>query len=395
MSPASENPAAPEVEVSVVMPCLNEADTLATCIRKALRAMQEAGIRGEVIVADNGSTDGSADLAVQCGARVVPVAEKGYGCALMGGIAAARGDYLIMGDADDSYDFLDIPKFVDRLRKNDELVQGCRLPAGGGRVMPRAMPFSHRWIGNPMFSFLSRHWFEAPVHDIYCGMRGFTKALYQRLDLRCTGMEFATEMIIKASLYRARISEVPITLHKDGRVSHPPHLKTLRDGWRTLRFFLMYSPRWLFLVPGALLLALGLAGFAFALSGTSIRGANLGAHTMLFSSVAILCGYQSVLFALLTKTFAAGEGLMPMDPVLRRFFKVATLERGLALSALALVLGLGLLALAVHAWYAAGFGDLDYASTMRWVVPGATLTALGFQTILAGFFVSILGMKRR
>jgi glycosyltransferase involved in cell wall biosynthesis len=262
--------ALPVIELSVVMPCLNEADTLASCIRKARRGMEGASIAGEVIVADNGSTDDSPAIARNEGARVVPVTARGYGAALMGGIDAARGRFIIMGDADDSYDFGEVPKFVERLREGYELVQGCRLESGGGRVLPGAMPRLHRWLGNPMFSRIARTWFRAPVHDIYCGLRGFTKELYQRLDQRCTGMEFATEMIIKASLAQARIAEVPITLHPDGRKSHPPHLKTFRDGWRTLRFFLMCTPRRLFFRPGLILVVAGLAGYTLAMPGLTL-----------------------------------------------------------------------------------------------------------------------------
>jgi glycosyltransferase involved in cell wall biosynthesis len=384
-----------DVELSVVMPCLNEADTLETCIEKAQRAMREAGIAGEVVVADNGSTDASPAIGERLGARVVPVEAKGYGNALMGGIAAARGRFVIMGDADDSYDFLEVPKFVKKLREGYDLVQGCRLPSGGGTVKPGAMPLSHRWLGNPMFSAMARRWFNAPIHDVYCGLRGFTKAHYESLNQRCTGMEFATEMIIKSSLYRAKIAEVPITLHPDGRKSHPPHLKTVRDGWRTLRFFLMYSPRWLFLVPGALLILAGLVGYGVAMPGLTLSGVKFDAHTLLFASLFLLCGYQAILFAIFTKTFAIREGLMPEDPRLMRFFKVANLESGLVVGAVSLLVGVGLLGGAVQQWYSAAFGDLDYGSTMRWVIPGATLTALGFQTILSSFFVSILGMGRR
>jgi hypothetical protein len=246
-----------------------------------------------------------------------------------------------------------------------------------------------------MFSLMARSWFLAPVHDVYCGLRGFTKDLYHRLNLRCTGMEFATEMIIKSSLYGERIAEVPITLYRDGRTAHPPHLKTYRDGWRTLRFFLIYSPRWLFHLPGVLLIVLGLAGYALAIPGVSIRGVTFDAHTLLFASLAIVCGYQSILFAIFSKTFAISEGLMPEDPRLTRFFQVVNLERGLLLAFGALVVGVALLLAAVNAWRLAGFGNLDYAKTMRLVVPGATLTALGFQTVLSSFFVSMLGMRRR
>jgi glycosyltransferase involved in cell wall biosynthesis len=387
--------ASAELELSVVMPCLNESDTLAVCIEKALGALKEAGITGEVIVADNGSTDGSQEIARRLGARVVPVPARGYGSALMGGIAAARGRFVIMGDADDSYDFREIPKFVEKLREGYDLVQGCRLPSGGGRVLPGAMPITHRWIGNPMFSALARRWFRAPIHDVYCGLRGFTKRHFESLDQRCTGMEFATEMIIKTSLYGAKVTEVPITLHPDGRKAHPPHLKTVRDGWRTLRFFLMYSPRWLFMVPGLLLVLLGLVGYALALPGLSFRGATFDAHTLLFGSVFILCGYQAILFAVFAKTFAIRAGLMPEDPALMRFYKYVKLEVGLVLGVLALAIGIALLLVAVLKWQNVDFGRLDYPATMRLVVPGATLTALGFQTVLSSFFVSILGMGRR
>jgi glycosyltransferase involved in cell wall biosynthesis len=382
-------------EVTVVMPCLNEADTLEICIEKAQQAFREHGIRGEIIVADNGSVDDSIEIAVRMGARVVPVEAQGYGSALMGGIAAARSEYIIMGDADDSYDFLEIPRFVTKLREGYELVQGCRLPAGGGHVAPGAMPFLHRWWGNPMFSMMARRWFRAPINDVYCGLRGFTKGLYNRLDQRCTGMEFATEMIIKSSLYGVKMAEVPITLHPDGRKSHAPHLKTFRDGWRTLRFFLMYSPRWLFLMPGVLLILLGLVGYALALPGVTIKGVTLDVHSLLFASVAILCGYQAILFAIFTKTFAISEGLMPEDPRITRFFELVNLERGLVIGVGSLLTGLVLLLLAINQWRLSHFGPLDYSHTMRWVIPGATLTSWGFQTILSGFFVSILGMRRR
>jgi len=382
-------------EVSIVLPCLNEADTLAACLAKAQEGLRNTPVPGEIVVADNGSTDGSQEIARSNGARLVPVPAKGYGNALMGGIAAARGRFVIMGDADDSYDFREIPRFVERWGEGAELVQGCRLPSGGGQVLPAAMPFLHRWLGNPVLTKLVRWWFRAPVNDVYCGLRGFTKALYDRLDLRCTGMEFATEMIIKASLYSAHFAEVPITLHPDGRRAHTPHLKTFRDGWRTLRLFLLFSPRWLFLIPGAVLILFGLVGYALALPYAVIGGIAFDAHTLLFASVAILCGYQSILFAILTKTFAISEGLIPPDPRMDRFFRLVNLERGLAVSALALIVGAGLLGWAARSWSLAGFGRLDYASTMRLVVPGALLAALGFQTTTSSFFVSILGMHRK
>ena len=388
-------PEASALELSVVMPCLDEADTVEDCVQRALRAMSEHGITGEVVVADNGSSDDSPAIARRAGARVVHAAERGYGSALMSGIAAARGRFVVMGDCDASYDFLEIPVFVDKLREGFDLVQGCRLPSGGGRVLPGAMPFLHRWLGNPLLSALARRMFGAPVRDTYCGMRGFVRKFYDRLDLRCTGMEFATEMIVKSTLQGGRIAEVPITLHPDGRRSHGPHLRTFRDGWRSLRFFLLYSPRWLFLIPGLLLLILGVAGYALALPGVSLGGLRFDAHTLLVASLAILLGYQSILFAILSKTFAVTTGLLPEDPRVERFFEIMDLERGLALGFGSLLLGIGLLAAALLQWRDAGFGDLDYARTMRWVIPGVTLAALGFQTILNGWFVSILGMGRR
>jgi len=393
--------APPPLELSVVMPCLNEADTLGICLEKALRAMDEAQIVGEVIVADNGSTDASVSIAEAAGerVRVVPVTAKGYGNALMGGIEAAEGKYVIMGDADDSYDFLEIPKFVAKLREGYDLVQGCRLPGGGGTVLPGAMPFLHRVWGNPMFTFLVRNWFKAPIHDVYCGLRGFTKAHYLRLEQRCTGMEFATEMIIKSSLYQeqmgVKIAEVPITLHPDGRKAHAPHLRTFRDGWRTLRFFMLYSPRWLYLVPGVLLIALGLLGSGLVYGHIAVGGLQFDAHTLLVASLALILGYQSILFGAFAKVFAVGERLMPMDAKTQTLDDVFSLEKGAITGLLLCLGGVGLIVAAVFQWAAVDFGRLDYATTMRWVIPGVTSVAIGFQTIFASFFLSVLAMRRK
>jgi glycosyltransferase involved in cell wall biosynthesis len=384
-----------DLELSIVMPCLNEVETLPKCIEKALRFLREHKVRGEVVVADNGSTDGSQELVLRRGARVVVVPLRGYGNALRGGIAAARGKFVIMGDADGSYDFAALGAFVEKLRAGADLVQGCRLPGGGGTIEPDAMPLAHRWLGNPLFSVLARRMFRVPVHDIYCGLRGFRRDLIPKLDLRCEGMEFATEMLIKASLRGARIEEVPITLHRDGRTAHPPHLRTFRDGWRTLRFFLICSPRWLFVYPGLALLALGALGFGVAMPGLTFFGATFDAHTLLFASLALMVGYQAVLFGWLARTLAAREGFLPETKLLGWLRDVLSLERGLVAGVVMLVAGVGLLLAAVAQWQAAGFGRLDYAHTMRWVIPGVTLTALGFQTVLASFFVAVLGWYRK
>ena len=382
-------------ELSIVMPCLNEADTIERCIKIAQKAMRDHGIDGEVVVADNGSTDGSPELAAALGARVVHVAAKGYGNALKGGIEAAQGRFVIMGDADESYDFAEAPKFVEKLRQGYDLVQGCRLPSGGGSVAPGAMPVTHRWIGNPMFSLMARVMFRAPIHDIYCGLRGFTKAFYETLQMRCTGMEFATEMIIKASLRRARITEVPITLHPDGRKAHAPHLRTIRDGWRTLRFFLMYSPRWLFAFPGILLGLLGVGGYLLTLLGASFSGITLGAHTMLVAGMLIILGFNIFISGLIAKTFAIKEGFLPSDPKLTRFFKIATLERGLLLGTAGIAAGAVCIFSVLRHWVGIHFAHLNYESTMPWIGTGILFIILGAQLIFSSFLVSLVGIDRK
>ncbi|MGB7924311.1 MAG: glycosyltransferase family 2 protein [Pyrinomonadaceae bacterium] len=386
-------------ELSVVLPCLNEADTLAVCIEQAKRGLEENGINGEIIVADNGSTDGSLEIAERSGVRVVHVKDKGYGNALMSGIEAARSQYVLMGDADDSYDFLEIPNYVAKLDEGYDLVMGCRLASGGGTVLPGAMPFLHRWWGNPMFSWMARLWFGSPLNDVHCGMRAFRKDFYKGIDQRCTGMEFATEMTIKASLYGYKITEIPITLRPDGRKSRAPHLKTFRDGWRHLRLYLMYTPRWLFLLPGIALILLGLIGYAVALPNLTLnifgKPIRFDVHTLLFASLFLLSGFQILWFAFFTKVFAISAGLLPQDSRLEKLFAHVNLERGLILSGGGLLIGLVLLGLAFNDWRLTGFGDLDYAKTMRLVIPGATLTALSVQAIFSSFFASILGMKRK
>jgi glycosyltransferase involved in cell wall biosynthesis len=380
------------VELSIVMPCLNEAETLATCINKAQCFLHEHGIIGEIIVADNGSTDASQRIAAEMGVRVVDVQAKGYGSALMGGITASRGKYIIMGDADDSYDFTNLEAFMEKLRAGYELVMGNRFKGG---IKPGAMKALHKYIGNPVLSGIARTMFgENKIGDFHCGLRGFSRDAAMRMDLRTTGMEFASEMVVKASLQNMRIAEVPTTLSPDGR-SRPPHLRSWRDGWRHLRFLLLYSPRWLFFIPGLLLILLGGVGYAIALPRLTLNGVTFGVHTLVFASLAFLCGFQAVLFAMLTKVFAITEGLLPADPRLERAFRHITLETGLASGAVALAAGFVLLLAAVLTWRRAGWGQLDYTEVMRIVIPGATLTALGFQTVLFSFFMSILGMKRK
>jgi glycosyltransferase involved in cell wall biosynthesis len=388
--PRDDRTAPTAVEISIVMPCLNEVETLATCIEKARRAIETEGLAAEIIVADNGSTDGSQDLARELDVRVVEVARKGYGSALIGGIDAARGKYVVMGDADDSYDFSAIKPLVDRLREGYDLVMGNRF-AGG--IEPGAMVWSHRWVGNPMLSAISRLFFHTPVGDMHCGLRGFRKDAYERLHLQATGMEFASEMVIKASLQRMRITEVAVTLSPDGR-SRPPHLRTWRDGWRHLRFMLLFSPRWLFLYPGLVLFAAGIGLSVLLLPGPlRVGGARLDIHTLLVAGFLALLGYQLVLFAIFTKFFAIRVGFHPPHPALQKVFRYVTLEVGLVAGALMVLGGLLTLVIAVASWSASGFGNLDPDVTMRQVIPAVVLTALGTQTVFASFFMSILGIE--
>ncbi len=380
-----------DLELSIVMPCLDEAETLGACIGKARRAIDRLGIRAEIIVADNGSVDGSQAIARDLGARVVDVPRRGYGNALIGGIEAARGRFVIMGDADDSYDFSAISSLVEKLREGYDLVVGNRF-AGG--IQSGAMPWLHRWVGNPVLTFISRVFFHTPVGDMHCGLRGFRRESYARLRLHAAGMEFASEMVIKASLQRMRIAEVPVTLSPDGR-TRPPHLRTWRDGWRHLRFMLLFSPRWLFLYPGIVLLALGLGTSALLLPGpVQVGSVRLDIHTLLVAGFVALMGYQLVLFAVFTKIFAIRTGFHPPHALLQKTFEYVTLEVGLAAGTLVGVAGLVVLALSVWSWRSVGFGNLDPTLTMREVIPAVVLMALGTQTVFASFFLSILGIDR-
>ena len=384
-----------EIELSIVIPCLNEDETLRVCIQKCQNVIDSEQLSAEIIIADNGSTDGSLQIAEEMGVRIVSVKEKGYGHALMTGMYASYGKYILMGDADDSYNFLEIPKYLKKILEGFDLVQGCRLPSGGGTVMQGAMPFLHRWLGNPMLTSLARLMFNVPIHDIYCGMRCFTKKLFIELDQKCTGMEFATENIIKSSLGSYKIAEVPITLHPDGRIKKTPHLRTFRDGWRTLRFFLMYCPNWLFFIPGLFLILLGAFGYALALPAIQIFGVTFDAHTLIFASLAWISGFQSIVFGVLTKKFAISEGLHPADASFLKWDARFSVETGLVVSIGLLFPAIYLLVYAILIWKGNSFGVLDYAITMRYVVPGMTLFVLGFQTMLFSFFSGILNIARK
>lgn len=384
-----------QLELSVVMPCLNEAETLEICVKKAQKALRESHISGEIIVADNGSTDGSQDIAEQLGARVIHVDEKGYGAALMGGIGAARGQYVIMGDADESYDFTEIPRFIEKLREGCDLVMGCRLPWGGGTIMPGAMPWKHRWIGNPVLTTIGRIFFKSSVSDFHCGLRGFRRDAYTEIDPHTTGMEFASEMVIKATLKKMKIAQIPITLYPDGR-SGRPHLRSWRDGWRHLRFMLMYSPRWLFLIPGLIMFLLGgVLGGVLLVRGIRIGDIIFGTNTLLICSMSVLVGFQLILFAVFTKIFAISEGLLPKDIRLIKLNKYINLEIGVLAGLVVTVLGFGLIVSAFLYWKAHGYGPISYPDSLRMVIPGITAFTLGIEIIFSSFFMSILGMKRR
>lgn len=380
------------IELSVIMPCLNEAETLEACIREAQQALRDAQVSAEIIIADNGSTDGSLAIAERLGARVVHVKAKGYGNALMGGIAAASGKYVVMGDADDSYDFGDIPRFLKQLREGADFVMGNRFQGG---IQPGAMPWLHRYLGNPILSALGRLFFRSPFSDFHCGLRAFTKAAYERLELRTTGMEFASEMVVKATLLKFAMAEVPTTLWPDGR-KRAPHLRTWRDGWRHLRFLLLYSPRWLFLYPGMLLMLVGIVLECWLLpSAKAVGRVTFDVHTMLYGAAFVLLGFQAVAFAIFTKRFAVLAGLFPPDPALEKIFRYVSLEVGLLVGTVLMFVGLGLSVYAVTLWGTKHFGMLDYSQTMRLVIPAALLLIVGAQTVFSSFFLSVLELRRR
>jgi glycosyltransferase involved in cell wall biosynthesis len=379
-------------ELTVVLPCLNERETVGTCVRKAVAALQKAGIHGEVVVADNGSTDGSVELAETEGARVVHVEHRGYGNALRGGIQEARGTYVLMADSDDSYDFTHIPRFIEQLRNGSDLVMGNRFLGG---IRDGAMPPLHRYLGNPVLTAIGRLFFRSPSRDFHCGIRAFRKESYERMDIRSTGMEFASEMVVKASLLRMKVSEVPTTLSPDGR-SHPPHLRTWHDGWRHLRFLLMYSPRWLFLYPGIASIVIGLATCIWLMPGPRrVGGIVFDFHTLAYGFGAIVVGFQLLAFAVFTKVFAITEGLLPEDPRLNRMFEYIKLETGLLAGALCVGLGIVGSLLAVSTWARSSFGPITSDNLLRLVMLSVFALVLGPQIIFSSFFLSILGLRRR
>lgn len=378
------------VELTILMPCLNEVLTVGRCIEKAKAFLQRTGVIGEVVIADNGSTDGSQALAQQMGARVVNVPVRGYGAALIAGIDAAKGRYVVMGDSDDSYDFSRLDRFLSELRRGAQLVMGNRF-AGG--ILPGAMPALHRYLGNPVLSFIGRLLFRTPIRDFHCGLRGFSRDDIRSLKLRCEGMEFASEMVVKATISGLAIAEVPTVLSPDGR-DRPPHLRSWRDGWRHLRFLLLFSPRWLFMYPGVFLLLAGLLGEALLLPGPMVVGnLTLDVHTMLFGACAAVAGMQLLTFAVFAKLFAVDQGILPETVRVRAFRRWFSLEVGLAIGTVCLVSGLGLSIHSLLTWDRTGFGAMDPQSGMRIVIPALTLMLLGFQTLFSSMFLGVLNLR--
>ena len=380
------------VELTILMPCLNEAETLAICIEKAMGYLERSGVAGEVVIADNGSTDGSQAIATALGARVVPIAAKGYGAALLGGIRAARGRYVIMGDSDDSYDFSRLDNFVVKLREGWQLVMGNRFQGG---IAPGAMPKLHRYLGNPVLTAIGRILYGSPSGDFHCGLRGFDRQTMLDLGLDLPGMEFASEMVVKSTIHKLRITEVPTTLSKDGR-SRPPHLRSWRDGWRHLRFLLLFSPRWVFLYSGLVTLAIGVLGMvALEVGPVRVWGTTLDIHTLLYAAVLVVVGYQSILFWIFCKTLNITQGMLAPDPGFVRLQDNLTLERGLLLALAMLAGGLALGGVATAGWSSAGFGNLVADYTMRLAIPSATLILLAVSTASMSFFLSFLRLTRR
>ena len=382
--------AEPELELTILMPCLDEAETIATCVDKARGYLELAGIPGEVLVADNGSTDGSREIAARHGARVVQVAERGYGAALKAGIRAARGRFVIMGDADDSYDFSDLDPFVTKLRDGAELVMGNRFKGG---IAPGAMPRLHKYLGNPVLSGIGRLFFKSPIGDFHCGLRGFDRTAIAGLGLESPGMEFASEMVVKATLREKAIAEVPTTLSPDGR-SRPPHLRSWRDGWRHLRFLMLFCPKWLFFYPGVLLFTTGLASMLWLEPRSrAISGVELDVNTLAFSVAAIVCGFEAIFFSVFARAVAADMRVLPRDPLIERLRKFWTFERGLLVGGAVFLIGLLTALAAVGSWGRQSFGPLDPAATLRVVLPSAAALIVGLQLMFGTCLLSVLNLR--
>jgi len=380
------------IELSVVMPCLNEAETLETCIVKALNFMKFHAVSGEVVIADNGSTDGSQEIAKKLNARVITVKNKGYGSALRGGIEAAHGKYIIMGDADDSYDFEALLPYLKELRNGNDLVMGNRFKGG---IKKGAMPLLHKYLGNPVLSFIGRLFFKIDIGDFHCGLRGFSKEAYYKMNLQTTGMEFASEMIVKSKLNNLTIAEVPTILHEDGR-TRPPHLNTWRDGWRHLRFLMLYAPNWLFLYPGILLFLVGFIFSALLIKSPLVfETFTLDVHTLLYTSTFLLIGFQFIVFYALTKIYAVENGLLPKSNRYNKLFHFLNLEKGLILGFVILLIGLGLSYNGFSNWKTLNFGNLNIKTTIRIIIPAVIALQLGIQIIIFSFFFSILGLKNQ
>jgi glycosyltransferase involved in cell wall biosynthesis len=375
------------VELSIVMPCLNEAETLAVCIKKANRFLAESGVVGEVVIADNGSTDGSQKIATDLGARVVAVPIRGYGAALQAGIVASHGTFVAMADSDDSYDFLGLMPFVAKLRDGHDLVMGNRFQGG---IAPGAMPPLHRYLGNPVLSFVGRLFYPSQIGDFHCGLRAFRRDKILALGLKTTGMEFASEMVVKATLANLRVAEVPTTLSPDGR-SRPPHLRSWRDGWRHLKFLLTFAPKWLFFYPGAALALIGVVLLAALLPGSVHVGTvTLGVHTRLFAAGGVIIGAQLMSFAVVARLFGVREKLWPTSPRIELARSLFTIDRTCIAGAVMLVAGIVLAVAAVRGWAGAGFGNMDVEGTMRLAIPSVLLCALGVQALVTGFFTALL-----